>query len=96
MGLCRRPFRRTACRCKSRGRAADAAFGLSSSDDAAGLAGNPTTGAAGPAAKHGGIYPRTSATKDSVYSTASEVIAAGERAKLPVDVIHLKIADQKN
>jgi N-acyl-D-aspartate/D-glutamate deacylase len=52
---------------------------------------------AGPAAKHGGIYSTHIRNEGlGVFDSVKEAIAVGERAKLPVDVIHLKIADQKN
>ena len=39
---------------------------------------------------------RTSATRGpSVFDAVKEAIAIGERAGVPVDIIHLKIADQK-
>lgn len=52
---------------------------------------------AGEAAKHGGIYSTHIRNEGlGVFDSVKEAIAVGERAKLPVDVIHLKIADQKN
>jgi N-acyl-D-amino-acid deacylase len=78
----------------------DGAFGLSSqvmmppgslatTDDLVLLAGS--------AAKHGGIYSTHIRNEGlGVFDSVKEAIAVGERAKLPVDVIHLKIADQKN
>jgi N-acyl-D-amino-acid deacylase len=52
---------------------------------------------AGPAAKHGGIYSTHIRNEGlGIFDSVKEAIAVGERAKLPVDVIHLKIADQKN
>ncbi len=52
---------------------------------------------AGAAAKHGGIYSTHIRNEGlGVFDSVKEAIAVGERAKLPVDVIHLKIADQKN
>jgi N-acyl-D-amino-acid deacylase len=78
----------------------DGAFGLSSqvmmppgslatTDDLVQLA--------GPAANHGGIYSTHIRNEGlGVFDSVKEAIAVGERAKLPVDVIHLKIADQKN
>ncbi len=52
---------------------------------------------AAPAAKHGGIYSTHIRNEGlGVFDSVKEAIAVGERAKLPVDVIHLKIADQKN
>ncbi|MBL8827968.1 MAG: amidohydrolase family protein [Planctomycetaceae bacterium] len=47
-------------------------------------------------ARHGGIYSTHVRNEGSgVFDSVREAIAIGERAKLPVDVIHLKIADQK-
>lgn len=46
--------------------------------------------------KHGGIY--SSHIRDEglgVFDSVREAIAIGERAGIPVDIIHLKIADQK-
>lgn len=52
---------------------------------------------AGPAEKYGGIYSTHIRNEGlGVFDSVKEAIAVGERAKLPVDVIHLKIADQKN
>ena len=49
------------------------------------------------AAKHGGIYSTHIRNEGlGVFVSVKEAIAVGERARLPVDVIHLKIADQKN
>jgi N-acyl-D-amino-acid deacylase len=49
------------------------------------------------AAKHGGIYSTHIRNEGlGVFDSVKEAIAVGERAKLPVDVIHLKIADQEN
>ncbi len=49
------------------------------------------------AAKHGGIYSTHIRNEGlGVFDSVKEAIAVGERAKLPVDVIHLKIAEQKN
>ena len=48
------------------------------------------------AAQHGGIYSTHIRNEGlGVFYSVKEAIAVGERAKLPVDVIHLKIADQK-
>jgi N-acyl-D-amino-acid deacylase len=47
-------------------------------------------------AKHGGIYSshiRNEGTE--VFAAVREAIAIGERAHVPVDIIHLKIAEQK-
>ncbi|MGH7137995.1 MAG: N-acyl-D-amino-acid deacylase family protein, partial [Pirellulales bacterium] len=47
-------------------------------------------------ARHGGIYSTHIRNEgDGVFESVKEAIEIGERAKLPVDVIHLKIADQK-
>ncbi len=47
-------------------------------------------------ARHRGIYSTHVRNEGSgVFDSVREAIAIGERAKLPVDVIHLKIADQK-
>ncbi len=49
-----------------------------------------------PVARHGGIYSshiRNEGT--NVVESVKEAIAIGERAGIPVDIIHLKIADQK-
>ncbi len=48
------------------------------------------------AAKHHGIYSSHIRNEGSdVFDAIKEAIAIGERANLPVDIIHLKIADQK-
>src|SRR5438876_4873280 len=48
------------------------------------------------AGRHGGIYSSHIRNEGSgVLEAAKEAIAVGERAGLPVDIIHLKIADQK-
>ncbi len=48
------------------------------------------------AAKHHGIYSSHIRNEGTgVFDSVKEAIAIGERANLPVDVIHLKIADQK-
>jgi N-acyl-D-aspartate/D-glutamate deacylase len=47
-------------------------------------------------AKHGGIYSSHIRNEGSdVFDAVKEAIAIGERAGIPVDIIHLKIADQK-
>jgi N-acyl-D-aspartate/D-glutamate deacylase len=47
-------------------------------------------------AKHGGIYSTHNRHEGTgVFEAVKEAIAVGERAGVPVDVIHLKIADQK-
>jgi N-acyl-D-amino-acid deacylase len=46
--------------------------------------------------KHGGIYSSHIRTEGiGVFDAIKEAIAVGERAGVPVDVIHLKIADEK-
>jgi N-acyl-D-aspartate/D-glutamate deacylase len=46
--------------------------------------------------KHGGCYSSHIRNEgDGVFESVKEAIAIGERAGVPVDVIHLKIADQK-
>lgn len=48
------------------------------------------------AAKHKGIYSSHIRTEGiGVFDSIKEAIAVGERAGLPVDIIHLKIADEK-
>ncbi len=48
------------------------------------------------AAKHHGIYSSHIRNEGTgVFDSVKEAIAIGERANLPVDIIHLKIADQK-
>ncbi len=48
------------------------------------------------AAKHHGIYSSHIRNEGTgVFDSVKEAIAVGERANLPVDIIHLKIADQK-
>lgn len=47
-------------------------------------------------AKHGGIYSTHNRNEGlAVFDAIKEAIAIGERAGVPVDIIHLKIADQK-
>src|SRR6185437_15280562 len=49
-----------------------------------------------PVAKHGGIYSSHIRNEGTgVFDAIKEAIAIGERAHIPVDIIHLKIADQK-
>lgn len=49
-----------------------------------------------PVAIHGGLYSTHIRNEGlGVFDSVKEAIAVGERAGLPVDVIHLKIADQK-
>jgi N-acyl-D-aspartate/D-glutamate deacylase len=46
--------------------------------------------------RHGGLFSSHIRNEgDGVIGSVKEVIAVGERAGVPVDVIHLKIADQK-
>lgn len=48
------------------------------------------------AARHGGIYSTHIRNEGlSVFNAVQEAITIAERAGLPVDIIHLKIADQK-
>ncbi len=47
-------------------------------------------------AQHGGIYSSHIRTEGiGVVEAVKEAIAIGQRAKVPVDIIHLKIADEK-
>jgi N-acyl-D-aspartate/D-glutamate deacylase len=47
-------------------------------------------------ARHGGLYSTHNRNEGTgVFEAVREAIAVGERAGVPVDVIHLKIADQK-
>jgi N-acyl-D-aspartate/D-glutamate deacylase len=47
-------------------------------------------------ARYGGIYSTHNRNEGTgVFEAVKEAIAVGERARVPVDVIHLKIADQK-
>jgi N-acyl-D-amino-acid deacylase len=47
-------------------------------------------------ARHGGIYSTHNRNEGTeVFAAVKEAIAVGERAGVPVDIIHLKIADQK-
>lgn len=47
-------------------------------------------------AKHGGIYSTHNRNEGTgVFEAVQEAITIGERAGIPVDIIHLKIADQK-
>ena len=47
-------------------------------------------------ARHGGLYSTHNRNEGTgVFEAIQEAIAIGERAGVPVDVIHLKIADQK-
>src|SRR5499427_5167402 len=46
--------------------------------------------------KHGGLYSTHNRNEGTgVFEAVREAIAVGERAGVPVDVIHLKIADEK-
>jgi N-acyl-D-aspartate/D-glutamate deacylase len=50
----------------------------------------------GPVARHGGIYSSHIRNEGGgVFDSVKEAIAIGEKAGVPVDIIHLKIADQK-
>jgi N-acyl-D-aspartate/D-glutamate deacylase len=47
--------------------------------------------------KHGGIYSTHQRNEGTlVFESVKEAISIGERAGVPVDIIHLKIADQRN
>jgi N-acyl-D-amino-acid deacylase len=47
-------------------------------------------------AKHGGSYSSHIRNEgDGIFESIKEAIAIGERAGVPVDIIHIKIADQK-
>lgn len=47
--------------------------------------------------KHGGIYSSHHRNEGTgVFESVKEAIAIGERAGVPVDIIHLKIADRQN
>jgi N-acyl-D-aspartate/D-glutamate deacylase len=49
-----------------------------------------------PVARHGGIYSSHIRNEGTgVFEAVKEAIAIGEKAGIPVDIIHLKIADQK-
>jgi N-acyl-D-aspartate/D-glutamate deacylase len=49
-----------------------------------------------PVAKHGGIYSTHNRNEGTgVFEAVREAIEIGERAGVPVDIIHLKIADQQ-
>src|SRR5262245_7307440 len=49
-----------------------------------------------PVAKHGGIFTTHNRNEGTgVFDAIREAIAVGERAKIPVDNIHVKIADQQ-
>ena len=48
------------------------------------------------AAEHGGIYSTHMRTEgQGVFESVAEALDIGRRAKVPVDIIHLKLADQK-
>jgi N-acyl-D-aspartate/D-glutamate deacylase len=50
----------------------------------------------GVVAKYGGLFSTHSRNEGTeVFAAVKEAIAVGERAGIPVDIIHLKIADQK-
>lgn len=50
-----------------------------------------------PVARHGGLFSSHIRNEGTgVFDAVKEAIAVGERAGVPVDIIHLKIADQKN
>lgn len=50
-----------------------------------------------PVARHGGIYSSHIRNEGTgVFDSVKEAIAIGEKAGIPVDIIHIKIADQKN
>jgi len=47
-------------------------------------------------ARHGGLFSTHNRNEGTgVFAAIKEAIAIGERAKIPVDIIHLKIADQE-
>jgi N-acyl-D-aspartate/D-glutamate deacylase len=49
-----------------------------------------------PVARYGGLYSSHIRNEgENVFEAVREAIAVGERAGIPVDIIHLKIADQK-
>jgi len=49
-----------------------------------------------PVAKHGGLFSTHNRNEGTgVFDAIREAIAVGERAKIPVDIIHVKIADQQ-
>jgi N-acyl-D-aspartate/D-glutamate deacylase len=49
-----------------------------------------------PVAKYGGLYSTHNRNEGTgVFDAIREAIAIGERAKIPVDIIHVKIADQQ-
>jgi N-acyl-D-aspartate/D-glutamate deacylase len=49
-----------------------------------------------PVARHGGIYSSHIRNEGTgVFDAVKEAIAVGERAGVPVDIIHIKIADQQ-
>ncbi len=78
----------------------DGAFGLSThAGDAARLAGHdrrPGRALQGGGASYHGIYSTHNRNEGTeVFAAIKEAIAIGERAGVPVDIIHIKIADQK-
>jgi N-acyl-D-aspartate/D-glutamate deacylase len=49
-----------------------------------------------PVARHGGLFSTHNRNEGTgVFDAIREAIAVGERAKVPVDIIHVKIADQE-
>jgi N-acyl-D-amino-acid deacylase len=49
-----------------------------------------------PVARHGGLFSTHNRNEGTgVFDAIREAIAVGERAKIPVDIIHVKIADQQ-
>jgi N-acyl-D-aspartate/D-glutamate deacylase len=49
-----------------------------------------------PVARHGGLFSTHNRNEGTgVFDAIREAIAVGERAKVPVDIIHVKIADQQ-
>lgn len=49
-----------------------------------------------PVAKHGGLFSTHNRNEGTgVFQAIREAIAVGEQAKIPVDIIHVKIADQQ-
>ncbi len=49
-----------------------------------------------PVARHGGLYSTHNRNEGTgVFDAIREAIAVGERARIPVDIIHVKIADQQ-
>src|SRR6185312_8752706 len=49
-----------------------------------------------PVAKHGGLFSTHNRNEGTgVFDAIGEAIAVGEQAGVPVDIIHVKIADQE-